>query len=526
MDRRRFLMLGAASALAGCGRLGSLGLPITVYLPGMAEGHLLRDGHPFPPPSGTITVDTVVVGSGIAGLTAAWKLQKEGHRDVLLLDGPEFAGNASAGHFGDLRYPRGAHYLPLPTRESSHIREMLADFRLALRDVDGDRPYYDEATLLHAPESRIHNGQRWEDGILPTHALPHEDAAQQARFFAQMESLKHAVGADGRKVFSIPLALSSQDPAWTRLDRQSFRQWLNEHGYTAPTLHWYADYACRDDYGAPADRVSAWAGLHYFASRTGKAANADDDAVLTWPQGLNALAEKLAVGTRRQSGMALRIVEQRNGVIVTCLAAEHKRTFTIQARRAICAMPLHVAAHVVEGFSAFGLTEMPPHAPWLVSSFLLDGFPPERGDAPLSWDNVVYQGRGLGYVVATHQFIRAARPERTVFTAYQALSYRSPVEVRRWLEHATAEDLYAEASCDLEPIYGWRLRKHAVALEITARGHAMATPYPGFLSNRGLATLREKNGPLLFAHTDLSSLSIFEEAAWWGYQAAQKILAG
>ena len=38
-------------------------------------------------------------------------------------------------------------------------------------------------------------------------------------------------------------------------------------GSTSPAMRWYADYACRDDYGALARDTSAWAGVHYFASR-------------------------------------------------------------------------------------------------------------------------------------------------------------------------------------------------------------------------------------------------------------------
>jgi hypothetical protein len=44
------------------------------------------------------------------------------------------------------------------------------------------------------------------------------------------------------------------------------------------------------------------------------------------------------------------------------------------------------------------------------------------------------------------------------------------------------------------------------------------------LSNKGLQALQAADGKVLFAHSDLSSYSIFEEAAWWGWQAAQRIL--
>ena len=62
--------------------------------------------------------------------------------------------------------------------------------------------------------------------------------------------------------------------------------------------------------------------------------------------------------------------------------------------------------------------------------------------------------------------------------------------------------------------------KHATALEITVRGHAMATPDVGFLSRPGLLALRDADGPIVFAHADLSGLSLFEEASYWGVLAA------
>ncbi len=53
----------------------------------------------------------------------------------------------------------------------------------------------------------------------------------------------------------------------------------------------------------------------------------------------------------------------------------------------------------------------------------------------------------------------------------------------------------------------------------------MAVPAPGFRSNAGMAALREADGPVLFAHADLSGLSVFEEASWWGWRAAERALA-
>lgn len=537
MDRRRFLLASAGCALAGCSKLTFLEQPPLLHYPGMQDGHWLRDGQSLPAPSGVIVTDVAILGSGLAGLTAAWKLAKEGHQRFVVLSGPEFGGNAAGGRFGDLPFPRGAHYLPLPSLESVHVREILADLSLLTGDPLAARPYFDESALIHAPESRVYYNGKWQEGTLPTQGVTAQDLAEQTRFFKYVESLKQTHGADGRRAFCIPSELSSADPKWRTLDAITFKQWLEREQYSSPVLHWYLSYVCRDDYGAPYDRVSAWAGLHYFASRGGHARNAEDGAVLTWPDGLHTLVTRLAEtidrrhGGRswRQDGFAARIDEQRNGVQILALQRDGDavRSFVIRARRAICAMPLLVASRVIPHLADYGFdagTHMPSYAPWLVSNFLMRRFPQERPGAPLSWDNIVYDGPGLGYVVSTHQDIRVARPAQTVFSAYQALSGRAPADVRKWLAAASAQELYEEAATDLSRVYGFRFPLQTQALDITVRGHAMATPLPGFLNNAGTRALRQTDGRLLFAHSDLSGYSVFEEAAWWGYQAARKVL--
>ena len=67
----------------------------------------------------------------------------------------------------------------------------------------------------------------------------------------------------------------------------------------------------------------------------------------------------------------------------------------------------------------------------------------------------------------------------------------------------------------------WRYVSH---VDISVRGHAMSVPKVGYLSNEKLLQLRQHDSRLLFAHSDLSSYSVFEEAVYWGVEAAKKVL--
>lgn len=532
MQRRDFLRTAAALAglpvLAGCQQVLGWGLPVDVLRPGMATGHRLRDAATLPPPRSERQVDTVIVGSGVAGLFAGWRLAREGYRDFVLLNGPEPDGNAAAGAFDGWRYPTGAHYLPLPSPESAHVRTLLAEMGVIEAGSDSLRPTFDERVLVHAPDERLWRDGQWHDGLLPR-GLGADDDAQQQRFLLHVKQLQQQHGADGRRVFTVPTALASQDPAWRALDGQSFASWLAAHGYTAPGLLWYLDYCCRDDYGSTLAHTSAWAGLHYFAARGGHAANAEDGAVLTWPDGLNPLLRHMRgrIGREKQlDGAAWRIRQHGKQVQVDYVDAAGAQR--LLARRVIVATPLHVAWHLLPQLPALGFARahLPPRAPWLVGNVLLARFPTEPASQPLAWDNVVYGSRSLGYVVATHQLIRAALPERTVFTTYHAFADAPAAATRQWLAAASADALFEQATADLYAVYGPRLRRHMLAARLTVRAHAMASPQPGFLANPGLAVLRAADGPILFAHADLSGLSLFEEAAWWGDVAAQRVLAG
>lgn len=536
MQRRSFLRwtaaLGVAGATAACGRWREVA-PV-LHHPGRAEGHYLRDHqrdpHALPAPAEVIEADVAVLGSGVAGLTAAWKLHREGIRNVLLVDGPEPYGNAAGGAHGTLAYPTGGHHLPLPPQDCLHVRHMLYDLGIITRDPYGARPQYDERLVVRAPRGRLLYDGRWQEGMAPRTGVPAAELAEHARFNAAMKTLQATRGADRRKVFTLPTAHASNDPAWRQLDTITFKAWLERNDYRAPTLLWYVDYRCRDEYGIGIDRVSAWAGLHHFCARGGVAADGEADVRLTWPGGLQPLAEQLAkrTGARRLAGTVAHVKQVDGHAEALCFTLEDgkPRTFLVRARKAICAMPLFVASRVVDDIAQYGFDparHMPAYAPWLVTNFLLDRFPEELPEAPLSWDNVVHGTKGLGYVVSTHQ--QRQPPAQTVFISYVALADRDPLEARKWMASALPEELLALATIDLRAAYGSAFDGCVQRADITLRAHGMAAPMPGFLSNEGVRKLRDVEGPILFAHSDLSGFSVFEEASWWGWQAARGALA-
>lgn len=525
ITRREFLCTVGAAALAGCAPGGQPALPPGELL-GMSltRAHRLREGG-FPAPAEVRKTGVLIVGGGVSGLSAAWRLAKAAVDDFLVLEMEgEAGGNSRAGQSALVAYPWGAHYLPLPSRESHWVRELLAELGVLQGDPGAAKPRYDERFLCATPQERVYRDGLWEEGLLPHRGIDGDEREQQRRFHGRMDELKRAKGRDGRRLFAIPMELSSRDPEWRALDRISFAQWLNDNGFTAPTVHWLANYACRDDYGMAHAQTSAWAGLHYFACRNGEAANAAGDSVLTAPEGNAWLVRGLA---RRAAGRILtdalvwRIEEGKHGVTVDALLGE--RTVRFAARKLIWAAPAFVLPRVWPAMPgelrAAALAG--DYAPWLTANLHLSDFPEERHGAPAAWDNVLYRSAGLGYVVATHQLIRR-RLSGTVFTWYRALHDVSPAEGRRLLLE-TPREAWAEGILgELEAVHP-DIRRLTTRLDVFRNGHAMRRPLPGSLWNGQRHRLAEyRSRHIALAHADLSGFSLFEEAQYRGALAAER----
>ncbi|WP_371324352.1 FAD-dependent oxidoreductase [Dechloromonas sp. ZY10] len=534
MQRRDFLRAGGAGLAFGAlgGTLAACAKARPPLPPGELLGgnppaaHRLRSGD-FPAPDEVRQVGIAIVGGGVSGMSAAWQLNKAGIDDFVVLEmESEPGGNSRAGQSPLCAYPWGAHYLPLPGSEARLVRELLAELGVLQGDPGARRPTYDERYLCATPQERVFRDGLWEEGLLPQLGLDTEERAQQRRFAETVDAMKRQRGRDGLRVFALPLALASRDPAWLALDRISFASWLKAQGFTAPSLHWLANYACRDDYGLGHGETSAWAGLHYFACRNGEAANAAGDCVLTAPEGNAWLLRGLAAhaaGRIVTDALVWRIDEEKGGFTVDCLCGEKSRRY--HARKLLWAAPAFVLPHVWRNApgplkAAAGSGD---YAPWLVANLHLDRLPQQRHGAAPAWDNVLYEGVGLGYVDATHQLLRRHHGA-SIYTYYRPLNELAPAAARQLLLN-TSQAAWAESILgELERVHP-DLREVVSRLDVMRYGHAMRRPLPGSLFASPRQTLLAFRHPrLALAHADLSGISLFEEAQYRGVQAARQLL--
>ena len=527
MKRRDFLHAAAALPLVACGREKPLSLP-----PGELTGgnfmlaHRLREGQ-FSAPTEERRVPVLIVGAGIAGLSAAWRLERAGLRDFMLCELEDgVGGNARHAANAVSAYPLGAHYLPLPPREARAVRELLADLGAIEGDPHVARPRYDERLLCAMPQERVYRNGFWEEGLLPRLGVPAAERAQYARFHDRMMEFRGARDGQGRRAFALPLALSSPEPRWRALDRITMRQWLADNDFAAPHLHWYVNYCCRDDYGTDYRETSAWAGIHYFACRDGEAANASGDTVLTAPEGNGWIVARLAprfAGRTLSGALACRLAQDRRRASADFYLAREDRVVRIVAEHVIWAAPPfvlpRVAADLPVSMDAVCRAET---APWLVANLTLHRAPADGAGVGLAWDNVLHDSPALGYVVATHQRLSAA-PGPTVLTWYHALSAEAPAIARQRLFDTAREVWAGEILRELGRVHA-DIAQLTTRIDIHRHGHAMVRPVPGLIWGEERRALADGWGRVQFAHADISGLSLFEEANYRGVLAAERVL--
>ena len=501
---------------------------------------------PWPVPAKTFRTRVVIAGGGVAGLATARALRLRGMDDFALLELEDCAGGNSRGaEMAGIACPLGAHYLPLPGDDAPEVQDLLEE--LGLRTRVSGRWQYDERHLCHSPQERLFFNGEWQDGLLPVHGVAASTLAQYQKFATLVEQARTAAR------WTMPVQNRHLALAESQLVAITFAAYLDQQGLDDQHLRWYLDYSCRDDYGAGITTVSAWAGIHYFASRHGFHAPGTDtqerEGLLTWPEGNAWLTRRLAapLGERLYTGrVVLRIANAKHGVEVDAFNTATQSTERWLAERAVVALPIFLAASVVHNPPDFlrQAARQVVYAPWLVANIHIARALHDRpGPAP-SWDNVLYgEGgpgsvgpAGLGYVDAMHQSLQAV-PGPTVLTHYRALGDvpGGPSAGRKRLLDTPWVDWRNTILAELSAAHP-DLAAKATRMDITRYGHAMAIPVPNtngqiglwsslnmqhVLSKRKQSAARPRLNweRLGFAHGDWAGYSVFEEAFTAGHTA-------
>ena len=511
-SRRDFIamLLGAPLAMA-CGKSAARRIPPgTLVDTGMARAHaVIRDGA-VPTIAQWRRHRVVIVGGGVAGLTAAWDLRRRGVRDVVVLELDDVVGGTSrAASSVVTAYPWGAHYIVAPQRDQVDLIALLREMN-AIEGVARDgTPIVDEALRCREPEERVWYLGKWWEGLYLDAGSNADDRRQLAAFNAEIDRWARWRDAQNRPAFAIPRSRCSDHAEVKQLDTITFAAWLDARKLTSQRLRWLCDYACRDDYALTAAHTSAWAGLFYFAARQWEGAS---QSVVTWPDGNGALVRHLAGSATIERGVAVREISDAGRIV----AVGPQGAFGIEADAVIVATPSFVANRLVRRSAAPA-----DYGAWAVANVHLRARPIERGGgAPPAWDNVIRDSPSLGYVSATHQ--RGRDRGATVWTWYYPFTDDDSTAVRKRIAGAGYAEWADVVLADLARAHP-DVRDHVEHIEVAFWGHGMIRPRVGSVWSDARAARARPFGRIHFAHTDLSGFALFEEAFDHGLRAAGEV---
>lgn len=492
-------------------------------------GHILREKRNYEvPESNWSKTKITIVGGGIAGLAAGWKLKREGLSDFALIELEQKVGGTSvSGNSSLVGYPWGAHYLPVPFKENTALVELLDEMGLIeLRDNKGNLVVF-EQYLTRDPAERIFYKGRWYEGLYLHAGESGDDLRQLRKFQKEIDYWTDWRDATGKRAFTVPISSCSKDAEVTELDKISFAEWLKKKGLNSPRLFQYCDYACRDDYGLKPEQTSAWAGLFYFCSRVSKSGE-ESQPFITFPEGNGYFVNYFVSNIEKKlksSCVVVEIIPKEKEVDVIYLNTKTSQINGLRTKKVIFAAPLFTADHLIRGFRenpSFDPSEF-QHNSWFVANLFLKGRPKNRftRDFPLSWDNVFYESPSLGYVVATHQ--KGIDYGKTILTYYYPMATKNPKQGMQNLLALSWKELADICLTELSQAHS-NIDEITERIDIMRWGHAMISPRTKFLWSGEREKAKKPYRNIHFAHSDLSGVAIFEEAFHHGLRAANEIL--
>ncbi|MFZ4930903.1 NAD(P)-binding protein [Chryseobacterium sp. Mn2064] len=512
--------------------LGSLMLPFLQYCGKKVKSMLLKVtgtnhvlGHQlwakdFPQFSEVIHTHYLIVGGGISGLSASRFFSQNNQNDYLLLEMENhLGGNSSNGKNKFSKFPLGAHYLPLPNKENTEIIDFLKECEIYLGDDETGEPVLDEYQMTFPQQERLFFKNAWQNDIVPQKGISPETQKELTRFFTIMDRFREKKDAQGKYWFTIPVQDSSREDEVLKLENILFKDWLAELKFQSEELMWLLDYSCRDDYGLGIDYVSAWAGIHYFAGRKNTWSKKYKDQVFTWPEGNARLAKHLSKYTegKHLTGQLVFEVKINDKVEVLSFDNVNKKTKKIIAEKVLFATPQFVNERILTHKKASSFH----YVPWLLTTITLQN--EFGGDEELAWDNVIYGSSGLGYIYDQHQNLDQILNEK-VITYYRSFSSNDSKKARKKLyamKEAELRNLVLEDLKKAHPL----IEDFIIEMQFHKIGHAMIAPVPGQIFGEAAQLAKEPiEGKIFFAHSDLSGISIFEEAFYQGIRTAEQMV--
>ncbi len=422
--------------------------------------HQVRDGRVFSRPPASARHDIVIVGGGVSGLTAAYRLQ---HRDVLLLEKePHWGGNAYAMEYDGSVYATGSAFI----WTNSEAFRFAKEIGLTPLPVD-------------CPDGSIINGEfipdTWGSGL---DRLPYPPITRESFKKFKKEMMGMDVEKRSAELYNVPFS------TFMKLYAGEIKQWWDTFGPS--------------NWGATSDETAAALAIDEFQDVV---AQSREDNRYTWPGGLGEITRRLAellepkYGARMQPGATtVAVVSGKSDVEVTYVVAGELKT--VSAKALIMATPKFITRRIVEGIPDKQSEAMRQihYAPYCVVNLIFDKPVFNKG-----YDTWCPGNTFTDFVVADW----VVRKKSGYKQKYNILSCYTPMkeEDRGYLLNETgSRKIAGNVLRDFQKLMpGFNV--DPIEVHIYRRGHPMYMSMPG-LYTQVQPLVRQPMDRVFFANTD------------------------
>ncbi len=421
--------------------------------------HQVRDGKVFNRPPVSARHDVVIIGGGISGLAAAYRLPS---LDFLLLEKePHWGGNAYLMEYEGTPYATGSAFLAKSEPAYAFAQEIGLE-PLPINDSD--------STILKGewiPDT-------WRSGL---DKLPYPVAVREA--FKKFRKELLAIDFEKRE---------------EELSRVPFSDFIK--GYPDEIKQWWDNYG-PSNWGAASEETAAAVALGDFQEMAGE--NGND--YYTWPGGLGAITKKLSEMLQQKFSSQMRlgattvaVVQEKDEVHVTYMEGAELKT--VAAKAVIMATPKFITRRLVDGLPAKQSEAMQQirYIPYAVVNLIFDKPVFNKG-----YDTWCPGNRFSDFIVADW----VVRNQPGYKQKYNILTCYTPLREEErglLLTEASARKVARKVLADFQKLFPGS-NVDPIEVHLYRRGHPLYMSTPG-LFTEVQPLVRQPMDRIFFANTD------------------------
>jgi len=500
MDRRHFVKLSALGsvALTGCldieNKKTALDFPIHASS-NMETGHKIMKAVSIPSTQ-TLQTETLIIGGGIAGLSAANALNSN---DFLLMEmDDELGGSSGAKTINGNLCSQGAHYdLSYPDNYGKDGLSLLEDMNVIGFDSLKSQFTFKDTQFLINEENQETCYTR--DGF---HNSPIKSSVNKADFLSLISPYVGEMKMPTRLI----------DDKFKGLNNVTFFDFLDKYLIHDPQLISGIDYQMMDDYGANCSRISALAGIHYYACRDYYGGNKPE--LFSPPEGnyyfVKKLYDQLKPEQVKSSSIIFHIERKNNLYYSKYLNTQTNIVQTVVSKNIIYAGQKNALRFIYPQYHQ--LFKATNYSAWVAINFELEN----EIKGPLKWQNDMLgvNKNLMGFVNSGTQ-----KSKDKVLTMYLCFNPKERIKMPEIMANPSL--IVQEGVSFLNEYFNTRCEQNIKSAHVKVMGHAMPIPEKGYLFNDRNDQTKKDN--FYFSGVDNGRLPLMFEALDSGIYAANLI---